>query len=256
MRWGYIPRLRPFTLWSRAERRARAPRSSAKPWQEHHPFGLHHPWRDGRDDGRRGLDRPRSLRGLRRARPCSHPAGRTDGDHGQPLRPQTGKGEGTDRGAQLRADLPTRLLSGPQPDRGGVRQDQGHATSSGGPYQRRIAGGVKRSAFGGQLPRRPRLFRACWLSSTSPTTMKRAVTVLCWSGICRLGSIQIGSLGLINTLPFDHESGSPESLLGLRPDINKPPVEGFYNGHRLHSALGYRCPVSYEEATIEGVAVV
>src|SRR5215217_8873730 len=51
-----------------------------------------------------------------------------------------------------------------------------------------------------------------------------AVAVLCWSGICRLGSIQIGSLGLINTLPFDHESGSPESLLGLRPDINKPPV--------------------------------
>jgi len=36
----------------------------------------------------------------------------------------------------------------------------------------------------------------------------------------------------------------------------KRAVEGFYNGHRLHSALGYRCPVSYEEATIEGVAVV
>src|SRR5215204_4578273 len=112
---------------------------------------------------------------LFRSHPCSHPAGRTDGDHGQPPRPQTSKGEGTDRGARLRADLPARLLSGPQPDRGGVRQDQGHARSSGGPYQRRIAGSVKRSAFGGQLPKRPRLFRACWLSSTSPTTMKRAV---------------------------------------------------------------------------------
>src|SRR5215217_8168157 len=54
--------------------------------------------------------------------------------------------------------------------------------------------------------------------------VRRLITVLCWSGICRLGSIQIGSLGLINTLPFDHESGSPESLLGLRPDINKPPI--------------------------------
>src|SRR5215216_1442920 len=53
----------------------------------------------------------------------------------------------------------------------------------------------------------------------------RILPVLCWSGICRLGSIQIGSLGLINTLPFDHESGSPESLLGLRPDINKPPLQ-------------------------------
>src|SRR5215217_1598928 len=59
-----------------------------------------------------------------------------------------------------------------------------------------------------------------------PSSLQAAVAVLCWSGICRLGSIQIGSLGLINTLPFDHESGSPESLLGLRPDINKPPVVG------------------------------
>jgi hypothetical protein len=30
----------------------------------------------------------------------------------------------------------------------------------------------------------------------------------------------------LNTLPFDHKSGSPESLLGLLPDINKPPIEG------------------------------
>ena len=29
---------------------------------------------------------------------------------------------------------------------------------------------------------------------------------------------------LLNTLPFDHKSGSPESLFGLLPDINKPPV--------------------------------
>src|SRR5215203_6408888 len=32
------------------------------------------------------------------------------------------------------------------------------------------------------------------------------------------------SLGPINTHPFDHKSGSPESLLGLLPDINKPPI--------------------------------
>src|SRR5215212_10943636 len=57
------------------------------------------------------------------------------------------------------------------------------------------------------------------------STSDSAITVVCWSGICGLGSIEIGSLGPINTLPFDHKSGSPESLVSLLPDINKPPVE-------------------------------
>src|SRR5215216_7226330 len=56
-----------------------------------------------------------------------------------------------------------------------------------------------------------------------------ALTVVCWSGICGLGSIEIGSLGPINTLPFDHKSGSPESLVSLLPDINKPPIDRCFN---------------------------
>jgi putative transposase len=32
-------------------------------------------------------------------------------------------------------------------------------------------------------------------------------------------------------------------------------LEGFYNRSRLHSALSYRSPADYEEATMEGVAV-
>src|SRR5215218_4504549 len=45
---------------------------------------------------------------------------RTGRDHGQPSRPQAGQGEGADRGEGLRANLPTRLLSGLQPYRRSV----------------------------------------------------------------------------------------------------------------------------------------
>jgi hypothetical protein len=48
--------------------------------------------------------------------------------------------------------------------------------------------------------------------------------VVCWSEICGLGSIEIGSFRSINTLPLDHKSGSPEWLLDLLPDINISPI--------------------------------
>ena len=55
--------------------------------------------------------------------------------------------------------------------------------------------------------------------------MRIGLPVVCWSGICGLGSIEIGSLSSINTLPLDHKSGPPESQLGLLPDVNKPPIK-------------------------------
>jgi hypothetical protein len=46
---------------------------------------------------------------------------------------------------------------------------------------------------------------------TVPRERLRPLPVVCWSGICGLGVIDIGALGPINTLLFDHKSGSPES---------------------------------------------
>jgi hypothetical protein len=57
------------------------------------------------------------------------------------------------------------------------------------------------------------------------TVAVRFLSVVCWSGICGLGSIGIGAAGSINTLQFEHKSGSPESQLGLLPDFNKPPLQ-------------------------------
>jgi hypothetical protein len=93
----------------------------------------------------------------------------------QPLRAQTGQGEGTGRRARLPADLPAGLLAGFQSDRGSVCQDQGHSAPSRSPYQGCFGRRAGRSAFGDQRPRRQGLLRACWLCSTSPTTVKRAV---------------------------------------------------------------------------------
>ena len=49
------------------------------------------------------------------------------------LSPQTEQGKGADRGARLRADLPTRLFTGFQSYRGSVRQDKRYPASSRSP---------------------------------------------------------------------------------------------------------------------------
>src|SRR5512133_342766 len=78
----------------------------------------------------------------------------------------------------MRASLLARLLSGLQPDRRSVQQDQGYGAPSRSAHEGGFGGGVGRSAFGAQRPGRSRVFRACWLLSTSPITVKRAVRVL------------------------------------------------------------------------------
>src|SRR5512133_1547239 len=75
----------------------------------------------------------------------------------------------------MRASLLARLLSGLQPDRRSVQQDQGYGAPSRSAHEGGFGGGVGRSAFGAQRPGRSRVFRACWLLSTSPITVKRAV---------------------------------------------------------------------------------
>jgi transposase len=63
-----------------------------------------------------------------------------------------------------------------------------------------FGGGVGRSAFGGQRPGSSRLFRACWLLSTSPTTVKRAVdeirSIIVHEHKSDLGQQQVPSMGL------------------------------------------------------------
>jgi hypothetical protein len=86
-----------------------------------------------------------------------------------------GQGEGADRRAGLRVSLLTRLLTRLQSDRRGFQQDQGYAAPSRSSYEGRFGRGIGRSAFDGKRPRRSRLLQACWLSPTSPTTVKRTV---------------------------------------------------------------------------------
>src|SRR3712207_4280115 len=66
------------------------------------------------------------------------------------------------------------LLAGLQPDRRSVRQDQGYAAPGASPHEGRFGRRIGRSAFGDQCPGRQWLLRKCRLSSTSPTTVKRA----------------------------------------------------------------------------------
>jgi transposase len=56
-----------------------------------------------------------------------------------------------------------------------IKNIQEYAAPSRSPHEGRFDRGIGRSALGGKRPRRPRLLRACRISSTSPTTVKRAV---------------------------------------------------------------------------------
>src|SRR5512133_1755125 len=88
----------------------------------------------------------------------------------------------------MRASLLARLLSGLQPDRRSVQQDQGYGAPSRSAHEGGFGGGVGRSAFGAQRPGRSRVFRACWLLSTSPITVKRAVGLFAINALTAFGS--------------------------------------------------------------------
>jgi hypothetical protein len=58
-----------------------------------------------------------------------------------------------------------------------------------------------------------------------PKLVQYLLAVVCWGEMCGLGSIEIGALGSVNTLPSDHKSVTPESPSRLLTDINKPLLE-------------------------------
>src|SRR5215212_10371920 len=134
MKWGYIPRLRLFMVTLR-KANVCALRFHETLRQEHNSFGLHDPsWCDGRDDGCRGLDREVFETYVEHVLAPTLECGQVV-IMDNLLSPQTGKGEGADRGAGLRATLPTLLLTGFQPDRGSVQQDQGYGAPSGSSHE-------------------------------------------------------------------------------------------------------------------------
>jgi hypothetical protein len=90
----------------------------------------------------------------------------------------------------------------------------------------------------------------CLWRAYGSMSSQSAVAVVCWSGICGLGSMEMDALGSINTLPFDHKLGSPESQSDLLPDINKPPV-GRLAQRFVHAVGG----VAYHRGLPVGVAV-
>jgi hypothetical protein len=66
-------------------------------------------------------------------------------------------------------------------------------------------------ALCGQCSGCPQLLRACRLPSSGSTTVKRAVSVLCWGGICGLRSLEAGLLNPRNAPELDHKLGPPEA---------------------------------------------
>lgn len=71
-----------------------------------------------------GLHYHCGLRDLRRAGTCSQLTLRAARGDGQPCRSQGPEDQGTDRGTRMRARVPAALLSGPQPDRRSLLEDQ------------------------------------------------------------------------------------------------------------------------------------
>src|SRR5215217_2891758 len=169
----------------RARRQATTPSATQKAGQEHHAALEHDPLWDGAIFGGRGGYDREGVRSLRQEGFGSQPTGGAGGGHGQPRRPQAHSSEGA-RGAKgLRAFVPAFLLSGPQPHRRGLRQDQAPLTGGLCQEQRGVGGGDGGGALSDQYPRRPGLLRACWIPSCGSTTVKRAVSsgLACQEGL-------------------------------------------------------------------------
>src|SRR4029450_7230126 len=105
---------------------------------------------DGSFYGGRGRSRRGGFRNLSAGgAPARTQRRRSVGD-GQPLRPQEREGQRVDRAGGRGGPLPAALLSGLQPDRGGILEDQEPAAQSRGTPPRGTDRGGRGGDLGGQ----------------------------------------------------------------------------------------------------------
>ena len=94
---------------------------------------------------------------------------------GQPIGTQGEQGARADRGKGLRASLPTALLAGPQPHRGGILEGEGVVAAGKSTIPRGLDRGDGQGVGCGDYEGHSRVLQALRLSTSGPTSMTAAL---------------------------------------------------------------------------------